>query len=78
MHKINDNIARSFIDISTTYPQSYIVVEVADAQNGEEWGRVVFLCDTFDEAWEAGTQETQKQTIILEGIDRMNTMGVVL
>jgi len=78
--KVDDNSVRSFNEISLKYPDDYIVVEVVSINHniGEECGRAIWLCNSFIEAWDAGIKTPYSQMIILEGIKRMNTMGVAL
>jgi len=80
MHELNEFPVLSFNEISTEYPDNYIVVEVLriDHTLGIEEGKALFLCDSYEAAWDKASSLKNTSTIVLEGIHRMNTVGVVL
>ena len=80
MHKMADSQVMSFNEISMEYPENYIVVEVSNINHsvGIEEGKAVYLCDSYEMAWDKAGTITNVRTVVLEGINRMSTVGVVL
>lgn len=77
MRKVENAVTESFAQISEGFPDDYLVVEIIniDYSKGEEIGRVVFICDSFDEAVDISADLDEMRTTILLGINCMNFMG---
>jgi len=77
MRKVNDNTPRDFGIISTLYPNEFAVVEVVniDYNIGEQIGRVLGLCDSFDEAWDESCLLDLQDTIVITGLNRISVIG---
>jgi len=77
MRRIDDSTVRGFNEISELYPADFAVVEIIsiDHSTGEHAGIVLWLCDSFEEAWDAGVSLDPVETIVLPGWGRMSTLG---
>jgi len=77
MPRVMDVNVLSFSTISDTYPDSYVVVEIIniDYNNGEELGKVLCVCESFEEAVNASDDFDSIRTTILPGINCMSCLG---
>ena len=77
MRKILDNAVYDYNTISDMYPNDYAIVEVVsiDYSNGGARGRVLWLCDNHEEAWDVGMAIESVEITILPGWNRMSTLG---
>jgi len=77
MSRVIDAAVLSFSAISDIYPDSYVVVEIIniDYSNGEELGRVLCVCDSFEDAVNASDEYEDMRTTILPGINCMSCLG---
>jgi len=77
MPKVMDAKILSFPVISDIYPDSYVAVEIIniDYNNGEELGRVLCVCDSFEEAVNVSDDFDSMRTTILPGVNCMSCFG---
>ena len=77
MRKVECAEVSSFTQISENYPDDYLIVEIIniDYSIGEEIGKVIYICDDFEEAVDISAGiETIRSTILL-GVNCMNYLG---
>ena len=77
MRKVESAETMSFAQISENYPDDYLIVEIIsiDYSKGEEIGKIEFICNSFEEAIEISSSLETMRSIILPGINCMNSLG---
>ena len=77
MRTINDGVIRNFIEISEMYSNDFTVVEIIniDYSIGEETGRILGLCNNFEEAWDKSSSFDTLHTTVITGLNKMSTLG---
>ncbi|MCL2199662.1 MAG: hypothetical protein FWB80_12145 [Defluviitaleaceae bacterium] len=77
MREVNDSTTRDFNVISTLFPNEFAIVEIVnvDYNIGEQVGKILGLCDSFEEAWDISCSFDSRDTIVIEGLNRMSVLG---